>query len=156
MRILVLGAFVALAPTVTGCGGEVPGSPSRESHADDANISYDSKTNLAFTNNRILLFSTPNANPSEVVQSLAKYGTVDASNSSSGMYAVTTDEHFNSAQLSELIDRIVGSEELIAGDPSIGHCLARVTPLPRCRQRHRLGHSITVHLMGGSCRIWII
>lgn len=115
MRILVLGVFVTLAPAVTGCEGEAPEPPSQESQADDANISYDSKTNLAFTNNRILLFSTPDANPSKVVQSLAKYGTVDASNSLSGMYAVTTDEHLDSVQLSELIDRIVGNEELIAG-----------------------------------------
>lgn len=79
----------------------------------DENLSYSEDKEMVFSNNKILLFAQDGSPSDSVVGALGKYGDVDATNASAGMYVVTVDGHRESDELAELIQGIVRDEPLI-------------------------------------------
>lgn len=112
-RLAIAMATLLAMLGMSGCGGDGPDGDMTLGTVTDENISYTSDTSLAFTNNKVLLASREGADPNEVRKALAKYGKVDDSNASSGMYAATVGEHMSAERLSALIGEIVEDEPLI-------------------------------------------
>ena len=85
----------------------------RKSADADENLSYAEDKETVFSNNKVLLFARDGSPSDAIVESLRKYGKVDATNASAGMYVVEVDGHRGADELARLIDEIVAKEPLI-------------------------------------------
>lgn len=110
LEVTIVTMALSLTTGLCGCSG---GGSSSHDGGNAGDISYSDDTDLAFANNEILLKAMDGADQGEVRNALAKYGDVDDSNATTGMYVVTVDDHLDSTGLEALIDEIVESEPLI-------------------------------------------